>query len=59
MSLLKEDLTALNKSTPNHYTVLLCCVLIHYYSEHLHHIIACKLYIYVFSYIASDTDFNT
>ena len=28
MSLLKEDLRALNKST-----VLLCCVLIHYYSE--------------------------
>lgn len=54
MSLLKEDPTALNKST-----VLLCCGLIHYYSEHLHCIIACKVYIYVFSYIASVPDLNT
>lgn len=59
MSLLKEDPTALNKSTPNHYTVLFYCVLIHYYSEHLNYIIACKFYIYVFSYIASVPDFNT
>lgn len=59
MSLLKEDPTALNKSTPNHYTVLFCCVLIHYYSEHLNYIIACKFYIYVFSYFAFVPDFNT
>ena len=54
MSLLKEDPTALNKSI-----VLLCCVLIHYYSEHLRRIIACKVYIDEFSYIVSVPDVNT